>query len=279
MIMKPPYLCRPTESVQVILTPVTTKNLSTIVMADEGGTPSALEPKPRPQGAVRRDRSPPRNSEGMIICDHVNCRGKTETFRRVCEWNKHMDRHERPYKCREPGCELNPGFTYSGGLLRHQREVHKMHLSTKQPLFCPFPHCNRSSGTGFTRKENLEEHKRRRHLDEMSDMASRTAAPHSTPSMTPRSPPSSKKRKRESTPDEAVQGQKEEKEDVKDAAVNGSPDSDDQLVQILRAQLLQKDEIIKRQAADLQRLQNLLRSLPPQIYGVMPPRLPGGGVG
>ena len=89
-------------------------------------------------GAFRRSRSPPRNDLGQMFCDHVNCRGKVQTFKRVCEWNKHMDRHERPYKCREAGCELNPGFTYSGGLLRHQREVHKMHLSTKQPLFCPF---------------------------------------------------------------------------------------------------------------------------------------------
>lgn len=82
-----------------------------------------------------------------------------------------MDRHERPYKCREAGCELNPGFTYLGGLFRHQREVHKMHPSTKMPLFCPLKNCNRSSGKGFTRKENFEEHKRRRHLEEGPDDA------------------------------------------------------------------------------------------------------------
>jgi len=123
----------------------------------------------RGSGQIRRTRSPPRNGGGEIFCDHVNCRGTNQTFRRVCEWNKHMDRHERPYKCRESGCESNPGFTYSGGLLRHQREVHKMHLSTKQPLFCPFPNCDRSSGNGFTRKENLEEHKRRRHWEDLSD--------------------------------------------------------------------------------------------------------------
>jgi hypothetical protein len=74
-----------------------------------------------------------------------------------------MDKHERPYKCEAPGCEKLQGFTYSGGLLRHQREVHKMHGGTKEPLYCPFPNCKRNQGTGFTRKENRDEHIRRVH--------------------------------------------------------------------------------------------------------------------
>lgn len=74
-----------------------------------------------------------------------------------------MDKHDRPYKCNVKGCEKLQGFTYSGGLLRHEREVHKMHGGTKKSLFCPFPDCKRSSGAGFTRKENLAEHVRRVH--------------------------------------------------------------------------------------------------------------------
>jgi hypothetical protein len=74
-----------------------------------------------------------------------------------------MDKHERPYKCKVPGCEKLQGFTYSGGLLRHEREVHKLHGGTKTLARCPFPNCKRSSGTGFTRKENLQEHIRRVH--------------------------------------------------------------------------------------------------------------------
>ena len=80
-----------------------------------------------------------------------------------------MDRHERPYKCEQPGCEMSQGFTYSGGLLRHKREVHKMHLTVKEPLYCPYPGCNRGGAPGFTRKENLEEHKRRRHMGEPAE--------------------------------------------------------------------------------------------------------------
>lgn len=75
-----------------------------------------------------------------------------------------MDKHDRPYKCKEPGCDKVLGFTYSGGLLRHQREVHKKNTKAKSPRMCPYPDCNRSTGTGFTRQENLKEHLRRRHM-------------------------------------------------------------------------------------------------------------------
>jgi hypothetical protein len=74
-----------------------------------------------------------------------------------------MDKHDRPYKCLEPGCDKIQGFTYSGGLLRHQREVHKKNTAAKKPLMCPHQDCNRSSGHGFSRLENLKEHLRRRH--------------------------------------------------------------------------------------------------------------------
>ena len=78
-------------------------------------------------------------------------------------YRKHMDKHNRPYVCDEPGCEKIQGFTYSGGLLRHQREVHKQHGGPKAPRMCPHRDCKRSTGTGFSRKENLNEHLRRVH--------------------------------------------------------------------------------------------------------------------
>lgn len=74
-----------------------------------------------------------------------------------------MDKHERPYVCTVPGCEKVQGFTYSGGLLRHEREVHRKHGGPKNALFCPHPTCKRSGGKGFSRLENLQEHLRRVH--------------------------------------------------------------------------------------------------------------------
>lgn len=77
--------------------------------------------------------------------------------------SKHMDKHERPYVCTAPGCEKIQGFTYSGGLLRHEREVHGKHGGPKKKLLCPHVTCKRSSGKGFSRQENLSEHLRRVH--------------------------------------------------------------------------------------------------------------------
>ncbi|OAP55395.1 hypothetical protein AYL99_10368 [Fonsecaea erecta] len=297
MIMRDNYPVSPPSDYDTTYTSISTippdqKKAHVGVMAEEM-VPSLPDASVKIQGAYRRTRSPPRNDQGQMFCDHINCRGKSQTFKRVCEWNKHMDRHERPYKCREAGCELNPGFTYSGGLLRHQREVHKMHLSTKQPLFCPFPNCNRSSGTGFTRKENLEEHKRRRHLEELSDhgvpphheaisqpAASMTAA---TSSNMPQEPAA--KRRRISTATE-VQGLAQQQQQLlgNEVASNTTIDNivgsaESQLIQHLRDELRQKEEFIRRQAAEIHRLQNLLRSLPPQAIYHMQNRMPGSGVG
>jgi hypothetical protein len=74
-----------------------------------------------------------------------------------------MDKHDRPYRCPQPQCAKLQGFTYSGGLLRHEREVHGKHGGPKEQLRCTVPDCKRHSGKGFTRKENLNEHLRRVH--------------------------------------------------------------------------------------------------------------------
>lgn len=80
-----------------------------------------------------------------------------------------MDKHERPYPCLENGCEKLPGFTYAGGLLRHEREVHGKHGGPKKPLTCPHPTCKRYAGKPFSRQENLNEHLRRVHTLEPVD--------------------------------------------------------------------------------------------------------------
>lgn len=79
--------------------------------------------------------------------------------------SKHMDKHERPYRCPALGCENLPGFTYSGGLLRHEREVHNKHGGPKNTVNCPHPNCKRHTGKGFSRQENLNEHLRRVHTN------------------------------------------------------------------------------------------------------------------
>ncbi|TIA45596.1 hypothetical protein D6C79_05585 [Aureobasidium pullulans] len=68
-----------------------------------------------------------------------------------------------PYQCQKAQCSKPLSFKYSGGLLRHEREVHGMHGGPEEQLFCPIEHCRRHTEHGFTRRENLEEHLRRMH--------------------------------------------------------------------------------------------------------------------
>ena len=83
-----------------------------------------------------------------------------------------MDRHERPYVCDDPACENIRGFTYSGGLHRHQKEVHGQHGGPRGSCHCPYKDCKRSTGAGFSRKENLAEHIRRVHRHDDSHSVS-----------------------------------------------------------------------------------------------------------
>ena len=228
------------------------------IMSKELTSPSS-DGSNRQRVSVRRNQEPPRNADDEIYCNHAECSNDPPTFRRPCEWNKHMDKHDRPYKCVEPGCDKIQGFTYSGGLLRHQREVHKKNISTRDPLFCPYPNCNRHSGNGFTRKENLNEHIRRRHVGESSSDAQGSPTI-TTPSRVPTLPlenmvSSSRKRKR--TMESEVEVQDASLEDADDA------ETDDLRSQIkrLRSENLQKERVIEELRYNLQQKDLTIRHL------------------
>ncbi|KAK7749980.1 hypothetical protein SLS62_008089 [Diatrype stigma] len=119
---------------------------------------------PAKKTVVKPDRGTvEKNSDGLYECNFPGCKDPNRAFARKCEWGKHMDKHDRPYRCSMKGCEKMQGFTYSGGLLRHAREVHNDHGGPKNLLYCPHPNCKRHIGKGFTRLENLNEHLRRCH--------------------------------------------------------------------------------------------------------------------
>jgi hypothetical protein len=128
---------------------------------EESDAPSPGRSKPIP----KPDREVTKGDDGRFLCNWAGCTEEVRSFNRKCEWSKHMDKHDRPYKCPAEGCEKLPGFTYSGGLLRHQREVHNLHGGPRKQLNCPHPNCKRFSGKGFSRQENLNEHLRRVHTD------------------------------------------------------------------------------------------------------------------
>ncbi|KAB5572597.1 C2H2 transcription factor [Coniochaeta sp. 2T2.1] len=130
-----------------------------------GASPSDDQPPQQTSGRViaKPDRVAVKNANGKYECKFEGCKEKVKEFVRKCEWNKHMDKHERPYRCNKDGCEKLPGFTYAGGLLRHEREVHLMHGGPKKPVPCPHNTCKRFAGKRFSRMENLWEHVRRVH--------------------------------------------------------------------------------------------------------------------
>ncbi|KAF2858397.1 hypothetical protein K470DRAFT_259812 [Piedraia hortae CBS 480.64] len=145
----------------------------------EGSSAAEDEQSPTRGSRVHKRGEPPVNNEGKFYCAFApECAG--QVFDRKCEWSKHMDRHDRPYRCSNPACSKLQGFTYSGGLLRHEREVHGKHGGPKAHLQCPFADCARHRGKGFTRKENLSEHLRRVHKESGTLMPVPTAEMYAT---------------------------------------------------------------------------------------------------
>ncbi|KAH8590241.1 hypothetical protein B0O99DRAFT_599110 [Bisporella sp. PMI_857] len=134
----------------------------------EPDAPSPGRSKLQSMGFAKPERRPTKGDNGRYICTFEGCQEEIREFGRKCEWSKHMDKHDRPYKCQHEGCGKLPGFTYSGGLLRHEREVHGKHGGPRKQLNCPHINCKRHSGKGFSRQENLNEHLRRVHTDNVA---------------------------------------------------------------------------------------------------------------
>ncbi|KAI1098505.1 hypothetical protein F4804DRAFT_338139 [Jackrogersella minutella] len=143
-------------------------------------TPDSLAPpaKAKNRPAIPKpQREETRDENGRWVCRAPDCDGPVRTFARRCEWNKHMDRHDRPYHCSARECVNIAGFTYVGGLLRHEREVHGQHGGPSNSLNCPHGNCKRHEGKGFARMENLNEHLRRIHTPNDARSLPPTASP------------------------------------------------------------------------------------------------------
>lgn len=156
-----------------------------------------------------------------------------------------MDKHDRPYKCPEPGCDKVQGFTYSGGLLRHQREVHKKNKSTGRELYCHFPNCNRSTSQPFTRQENLKEHIRRRHVPEGAIFSPILQTAIATPS-TPARPSQDHPRKRKRTSSTDFENELQYREEN-----TSDEEADSEQVKRLRRSLVIKDNRIRELEIEL----------------------------
>ncbi|KAF2102766.1 hypothetical protein NA57DRAFT_52319 [Rhizodiscina lignyota] len=93
--------------------------------------------------------------------DKEHCEHKPTRLK--CNYDKYIDSHLRPFRCKERDC-IDVPFSSTACLLRHQREAHGMHGHGQKPHLCHYPDCERSKdGQGFPRKYNLFDHMKRVH--------------------------------------------------------------------------------------------------------------------
>ena len=68
-----------------------------------------------------------------------------------------MDKHTRPYKCKEVSCGHLQGFGSKGDLVRHEN-THRQKSDPSLTYFCPSTECKRSTGIGYSREDYLKDH-------------------------------------------------------------------------------------------------------------------------
>lgn len=134
-----------------------------------------------------------------------------------------------------------------------------MYLS-KDPLYCPHSNCVRSTGAGFTRKENLDEHLRRRHSTPTGSITTPPTDRLRTPQLAPM--PTSRKRARHSAYDDH-----EDSEDPTEMTHKDGISIDQEVViNRLRMDVAQRDHLILQLKQELDRLRQILESLPQTVY-------------
>ncbi|KAE9362548.1 hypothetical protein N431DRAFT_433712 [Stipitochalara longipes BDJ] len=99
-----------------------------------------------------------------LKCTWTGC-PEHRVFKRQCEFNKHMNKHTRPYSCQDAQCH-GRDFGDKAGLQRHEKEKHG-----NEKFCCSVRACPRSS-RGFGRKRNLELHILSRHKTQMAGVLS-----------------------------------------------------------------------------------------------------------
>lgn len=72
----------------------------------------------------KQEQNPPRNADDELICTDPACTNKT--FRRHCDWQTHVNKHRRPFRCSIEGCPReSSGFATKGVLDRHMIRIHQ----------------------------------------------------------------------------------------------------------------------------------------------------------
>ncbi|KAF3761169.1 hypothetical protein M406DRAFT_348455 [Cryphonectria parasitica EP155] len=245
----PPSPFNTSDSAALDLGPVAPPNVDPANVPIRDSSPVLLSvtnvthpPSSRSKPISKPNRVATKNRDGLFECSWEDCKEAAKTFQRRCEWSKHMDKHERPYVCTVKGCEKVQGFTYSGGLLRHEREVHGKHGGPKKALNCPHSSCKRNTGKGFSRTENLQEHLRRCHR--LPSAGPSTAIPSPVQTVTMGSEADSNHKRKRADDDQG----------------EGPPSSRERFLQEENDRLREENEDLRRQLQEATRNANDMRT-------------------
>ncbi|ATY64489.1 C2H2 finger domain-containing [Cordyceps militaris] len=118
-----------------------------------------------------------RGTDGLFHCPwegQAGCSHKPEKLK--CNYDKYVDSHLKPYKCKVASCE-DARFSSTACRLRHEREAHGLHGHGNKPFLCTHEGCERAQdGNGFPRQWNLRDHMKRVHND-VGDVPAPAPAP------------------------------------------------------------------------------------------------------
>ena len=135
----------------------------TTATATPGGTPAAddemtaadhktslfSDPAAQSYAAIQAASQGASDSGRILTCTEPSCQNLT--FSRKDEWTKHMNKHNRPFKCTVADCEKS--FARNACRQRHLDSVH----NHKAKFLCSVPECKHSR-IGFARKDHLKQH-------------------------------------------------------------------------------------------------------------------------
>ncbi|GAB7342705.1 hypothetical protein MBLNU457_g0857t1 [Dothideomycetes sp. NU457] len=120
-----------------------------------------------PQRPSKRPRNSSRSSNPvgpLGICLVCKQQGKDFPFKNDSDRTKHMKTHEKPMKCCEDGCGLEPyGCAISNDLERHKATKHGIYTPTWVFYKCRISDCSKADEI-HDRKDNFRDHLRRVHV-------------------------------------------------------------------------------------------------------------------
>ncbi|KAL2038179.1 hypothetical protein N7G274_009127 [Stereocaulon virgatum] len=146
-------------------------------------------------------KAEPDKDDNLYHCPDPNKEGCKKVEKLKCNYDKHLDSHLKPYRCKSQGC-AQAVFSSTACLLRHEREAHSMHGHGNKPHLCHFQDCERAAeDNGFPRRWNLFDHMKRVHDYDPSNKSN-------SPSPSSSSPPPQDAPRKKRTPSPTEEGAK-----------------------------------------------------------------------